>query len=108
MKLTINVLRNSERSNTLLHPPIVQLNDGMPQSRRCSAYELLEYLRLRADVSENEFNRGLREIEEKGLTVLESTKIVVADFERVLEPEEDLIRVLLREARSAVLPVGRS
>jgi hypothetical protein len=93
MKLTIVALRNAENRNTLEHKPIVQLNDGMPQSRGCMTRELLDYM-ISAGVSEEEINRGRREIEENGQTVLESTKITEAELERVLEPEEDLGKVL--------------
>jgi hypothetical protein len=98
MKLTIQVLRNAENTNTLFHKPIVTPNGGIPQSGGCSTYELLSYLR-NDGVSDNEINRAGTEIVEKGRTVLESAKTVYADLERVLEPDEDLGKVLLREAR---------
>ena len=98
MKLNIDVSRNPESRNTLLHKPIVQLNDDIPQSRGCWTCELLDYLRG-AGVSEEDVNRVQREIEEQGHSVLRSNQIVDTDLERVLEPEEDLGKVLLREAR---------
>src|SRR5271168_5256597 len=98
MKLTIDVIRNAENRNTLSHKPLVQLNDGLPQSSGCSMCELLDFLKS-AGVSEEEINRARREIEEKGRPVLESDKILGADLERVLEPEEDLGKLLLCEAR---------
>lgn len=97
MKLTIVVTRNRENRNTLLHPPIVQLNDGMPQSRGCSTHDLLNY--LNSGVSKEEIYRARGEIEVKGWSILESNKIIDADLERVLEPKEDLGRVLLCEGR---------
>lgn len=94
MKLAVVVSRNRENRNTLLHKPIVQLNDGMPQSMGCLTVELLGHLNS-AGVSNEEINRLRREIEEKGWSILESTKIVCADLKRVLESEEDLGKALL-------------
>jgi hypothetical protein len=98
MKLNIEVIRNTERRNTLLHSPIVQLNDGMPRPTRCQTIELLAYL-TSAGVPEEEIDRARRELEEEGRTLLESTKIIDAGLERVLEPEEDLGKVLLRQVK---------
>jgi hypothetical protein len=97
MKLAIHASRNHENANTLLHPLVVQINDGTPQARRCSTYELVNYFKT-AGVSKEEIDRVQSGILEKGRAVLESSKIVDADIERVLEPEEDLCRFLLREA----------
>src|ERR1035438_10667705 len=71
MKLRIQVLLNAAHTNTLQHPPIVSLDDGMPQPAGCSTSELLDYLKS-AGVSENEISEAVREIEQKGQTVLES------------------------------------
>jgi hypothetical protein len=98
MKIRIQVLFNATHTNTLQHPPIVSLGDGMLQPARCSTYELLDYLR-RAGVSDNEIDEAVREIEQMGQTVLESATITEADLKRVLEPPDDLGKVLIAEAR---------
>ena len=98
MRLRIQVLLNATRTNTLQHPPLVSLDDGMPRSARCSTCELLDYLKS-AGVSDNEINEAAREIEHKGQTVLESTTIIEAGLERVLEPPEDLGRVLADQTK---------
>ena len=87
MKLRIQVLLNAAHTNTLQHPPIVSLDDGMPQPAGCSTSELLDYLKS-AGVSENEISEAVREIEQKGQTVLESTMIIGADLKRALEPPD--------------------
>ena len=86
MRIHIEVLLNTTQTNTLEHPPIVSLNDGMPQSARCSTCELLDYLKS-VGVSEEEINDAAREIEEKGRTVLESRKVREADLKGVLISE---------------------
>jgi hypothetical protein len=94
MKLYIVVARNRENNYTLLHKPAVALNDGALQQRGCCTYEILDYLKS-AGVSDEEIDRARTEIEEKGQTALESTRIVDADLGRVLEPVEgDLGRPL--------------
>jgi hypothetical protein len=59
----------------------------MPQPAGCSTSELLDYLKS-AGVSENEISEAVREIEQKGQTVLESTMIIGADLKRALEPPD--------------------
>jgi hypothetical protein len=102
MRIRIQVLFNATHTNALQHPPIVSLGDGMLQSARCSTCELLDYLRS-AGVSDNEINEAGREIEQKGHTVLESATITEADLKRVLEPPDDLGKVLIAETRQGRL-----
>lgn len=102
MKIRIQVLLNATYTNTLQHPPIVSLGDGMPQSARCSTCELLDYLKS-TGVSNNEINKAAREIEQKGQTVLESTTIIEADLKRILEPPADLGKVLTDQTRQGKL-----
>jgi hypothetical protein len=92
MKLRIQILLNATHTNTLQHPPIVSLDDGIPQSARCSTCELLDYLK-RSGASDNEINEAVREIEQKGQSLLELT--TEADIQRVLQPPEDLGRALI-------------
>jgi hypothetical protein len=91
MKVAIHASRNYENTNTLLHPLVVWINDGIARARRCSTYDLVNYLRT-AGVSKDEIDRLQSGILEEGRAVLESSKIVDADVERVLEPEEDLFQ----------------
>jgi hypothetical protein len=95
MKITIQV--NSNR-DLLLHKPIVRLNDDLPQPSGCSTGELLDYLRS-AGVSAEEINRATREIDAGHPAIIESTKITAADLMQALEPEQDLGKALIREAR---------
>jgi hypothetical protein len=86
MRINIQVLLNATHTNTLWHTPMVSLDDGMPQSATCSTFELLDYLKS-VGVSEEEINEAARGIEEKGRTVLESSKVSEADLKRVLTSE---------------------
>ena len=56
-----------------------------------------------AGVSDNELSESEREIEQTGQTVLESTSIIEADLKRVLEPHEDLGKVLIDQTRQGKL-----
>jgi hypothetical protein len=85
MKLKIEVRLNFTHTNTLQHPPIVSLDDGMPLRSTCSTCELLDYLKS-AGVSDAEIEEAVREIEQNGQTVLESATITEAYLRRVLEP----------------------
>jgi hypothetical protein len=91
MNINIQVLSNATRTNTLLHPPIVSLDGGTPQSARCSTLELLDYLKS-AGASENEIRGKAREIEDNGRTTFESSKINEAELKRVLESPETSAR----------------
>ena len=92
-QLYINVPRNATRTNTPLHQPLVSLDNGPLQLGRCSTWELLKG----AGASEAEINRAMRMIEATGQAVLECT-IAGADLKRILEPPDDLGKMLIDEA----------
>jgi hypothetical protein len=85
MKLCIAVSRNPANNYTMLHKPLVSLNDGEPRQMKCRTYELLDYLKSAGFSSDGEINWAQKEIEEKGQTVLEPTKIIDAGLKRLLE-----------------------
>jgi hypothetical protein len=66
-RLYIAVARNPANNYTLLHKPIVAMNDGEPKQCECPTYELLASLN-KAGVAEDEIGRAEKQIEEKGYT----------------------------------------
>jgi hypothetical protein len=85
MKLYIAVARNPDNNYTLLHQPLVALNDGELQQKKCRTYELLDHLKSAGFSSDEEIRRVQKEIEETGQTVFESNKVVDTGLERLLE-----------------------
>jgi len=83
-RLYIEVIRSlTHPDHTLLHVPIVSVNDGTPQPIKCRADELLGYLK-RSGFSDEEIERAQKEIEDRGQTTIGSTKLTAAELERIL------------------------
>ena len=82
--LYIEVIRSRTHPDyTLLHNPIVRVNDGAPRPIKCRLDELLDHLK-RAGFSDEEIERAQKEIEERGQTAIGSTTLTAAELESIL------------------------
>ena len=83
-----------------LRKPLLVWINGMPEAPRGSMCDVIEHLK-RVVFQEEEIYRLCQEFTETGHTALETDRVSEAVIRHALEPDEDIVEALRREASFA-------